>query len=105
MPKKLMLSLTLTPLTDRFLMGIFNVNKATVSNEDNIYGETTTGGMSPQQKLESVEQLIVFFKFCMVVSIYVYSTYIKQYRESFGSFADDDTGLTKIIDSMIKKIK
>ena len=97
MPRKLLLSLTLTPLTDRFVMGIFNVKG--VSGDD-IFQED----INQLQRLEAVESLISFFKMCMVVGIYCYSAYQKSFRESQNNFRDDEEGLGKIIDSMIKKI-
>ena len=47
--------------------------------------------------------LILMFKSCMVLAIYVYSTWTKDYRET-NMKHDDEEGLTKVIDSMMKKI-
>lgn len=85
MPKKLLLSLMLTPLTDRFIMALFNVQrKSTKESDEELYGAYSDegSGLTKEQRLESVEQLILFFKFCMVLGMYAYSTYAKWYRES-----------------------
>ena len=72
MPRKLMFSLALTPLTDKLLLNLFGVKKhKSLDNYFDIAHENDQ--LSPQQKLESVEQLILLFKFCMVVALYFYS--------------------------------
>ena len=40
----------------------------------------------------------------MLVVIYGYSTYVKSFRETNNNFGDSNAGLTRVIDSMIKKI-
>lgn len=80
-------------------MGIFNVRAP--KDGDDIFSEDA----SAMQRLESVESLIAFFKMCMVVGIYGYSAYTKSFRETQNNFKDDEEGLGKIIDSMIKKIQ
>jgi len=105
MPKKLLLSIMLTPITDRFIMSLFNVQRPTSSDDLYAAQEVGANGLTKAQRLESVEQLIGFFKFCMVVLLYVYSAYQKWFRENNNNFEDSDKGLTKIIDSMMRKIK
>ena len=79
MPKKLLMSLTLTPITDRFLMAFFGGGQTKKSDLGD--DQVDSHGLTSTQKLESVEQLIIFFKFCMVLAIYVYSCYMKYFRE------------------------
>jgi hypothetical protein len=93
MPKKLMLSLTLTPLTDRFLMGIFGVRQASkkMTNDDSMFDiSNESSDLSPKERIESVETLILLFKSVMIVTIFLYSSYAKQYREKNKNFSDDD---------------
>ena len=118
MPRKLLLSLTLTPLTDRFLFALMGCEMPKQKyhvpgqEEDDIYGfneEVNMWGeegesLSLQQKQASVESLIILFKTMMILLIYGYSTHIKSFRESNQNFDDQQQGLTKVIDSMIKKI-
>ena len=40
-------------------------------------------------KKASVESLIILFKSIMLIAIYVYSTYVKQFRESNSNFSDN----------------
>ena len=111
MPKKLLLSLSLTPLTDRFLCGLFGVSLAATKiveklDQDDIYSfdeNQSDPDVKNAQKRQSVMSLILLFKSCMVVALYVYSTWTKSYRES-NMKHDDEEGLTKFIDSMMKKI-
>ena len=106
MPKKLLMSLTLTPLTDRLLLNIFGVRTVgqptmDMGEDSNPFGDDDFTGDS---KKESIEHLILIFKFCMVIGLYAYSTYSKAFREKHQNFNDDDEGLSKVIDSMITKI-
>ena len=111
MPKKLLLSLSLTPLTDRFLCVIFGVTLTAAKvaqkmDHDDIYAfdeEQSDADVKLDQKRYSVMSLILMFKSCMVLAIYVYSTWTKDYRET-NMKHDDEEGLTKVIDSMMKKI-
>ena len=111
MPKKLMLSLTLTPLTDRFLYMLFAVPAKVIleSNklaqmatptEDDVFDTPEsleeqldpgadargTGPMSLLERKKSVDKLIVLFKSSMVIGIYVYSSWIKMFRERNRNF-------------------
>ena len=112
MPRKLLMSILLTPLTDRILYAVFAVNIAKIkpvvaepeyeaddiydfSNQEDgdIWGESDStpksrGAMSMQQKKDSVDQLIVMFKLCMVFVLYIYSTYNMKYRTENGNFDD-----------------
>lgn len=98
--------MTLTPLTDRFLLGFFGVRKfANNQIDDAFYDVANENRLSPQQKYESVNSLISLFKFCMILMIYAYSSYARDFREKWHNFTDDEIGLTRIIDNMIKKIK
>ena len=54
-------------------------------------------------KKRSVIQLILIFKSTMVVVMYFFSSYTKFYREKHVT-VDNEEGLSKVIDSMIKKI-
>lgn len=73
MPRKLMFSLALTPLTDKLLMSLFGVKKSQKST-DSLYDIAhEMDQLTPQQRLESVEQLILLFKTCMVMALYYYS--------------------------------
>ena len=123
------MSLTLTPLTDRFLYMIFAIpakvimeaNKAAeiiTPTEDDIFDTpesleeqldptSQAGGaakFSPHERKKSVDKLIILFKSTMVVAIYVYSSWIKMFREKNRNFDEQEKGLSKIIDSMISKI-
>ena len=112
MPRKLLMSILLTPLTDRILYAVFAVNIAKIkpvveepeyeaddiydfSNQEDgdIWGENdptpkSRGSMTMQQKKDSVDQLIVMFKLCMVFVLYIYSTYNMKYRTENGNFDD-----------------
>ena len=55
-------------------------------------------------KKASVESLIILFKCIMLLVIYGYSVYVKSFRESNNNFSDSNAGLSRVIDSMIKKI-
>ena len=122
MPKKLLMSLTLTPITDRLLFMILGVDlpknaklvEPQVEEEEDIFGTQDSGiwgsdelsGAKQAQlsKKASVESLIILFKCIMLVVIYGYSTYVKSFRETNNNFGDSNAGLTRVIDSMIKKI-
>ena len=110
MPKKLLFSLSLTPLTDRFISTIFGVTltvaKTQFQEQDDIYAfgeEDEINPDSAEVKKKSVIQLILIFKSTMVVVMYIFSTYTKSYREKHVT-VDNEEGLSKVIDSMIKKI-
>ena len=51
-----------------------------------------------------VEQFILFFKCLAILIIYLYSVYIKFYRESNSNFSNQSDGLKKVIESMKRKI-
>ena len=69
-------------------MAMFNVQRPKEGSVDDAYDaqEVVDGGETKAQRLESVEQLIVFFKFSMVIAIYFYSSYQKWLRESNNNF-------------------
>lgn len=124
MPKKLLMSLTLTPITDRLIFTIMGVSlpkprldDVVIDDEEDIYGfanqeETGMWGSEDASAMKqadlikkaSVESLIILFKCIMLIIIYGYSTHVKSFRESHNNFSDNQAGLTRVIDSMIKKI-
>ena len=110
MPKKLLFSLSLTPLTDRFISTIFGVTltvaKSQFQEADGIYDFDQQDDLNPDSaevKKKSVIQLILIFKSTMVIVMYVFSSYTKFFREKHVT-VDNEEGLSKVIDSMIKKI-
>ena len=127
MPKKLLMSLTLTPLTDRFLYMIFAIPARVVleanqaaqiitPTDDDIFDtpeslqeqldpmDESGGKSGPHERKKSVDKLIILFKSTMIVGIYVYSSWVKMFREKNRNFDEQEKGLSKIIDSMISKI-
>ena len=71
-----------------------------------MWGSDELSGAKQAQltKKASVESLIILFKCIMLIVIYGYSTYVKSFRETNNNFGDSNAGLTRVIDSMIKKI-
>ena len=118
----------MTPITDRFISFIFlgyqrpsKKLAPIVANEmlEDIY-EFTAGDdgleeadgdtvvkpplSDAERRQQSIEQLVFMFKAFMVVAIYAYSSYQKNFREKHQNFNDNNKGLSKVIDSMISKI-
>mmetsp|Transcript_11794 Transcript_11794/g.19918 ORF Transcript_11794/g.19918 Transcript_11794/m.19918 type:complete len:293 (-) Transcript_11794:33-911(-) len=55
-------------------------------------------------RVESIDQLVLMLKTMVVICLYAYSVFVKYFREANNNFSDSEDGLTKVIDSMIKKI-
>ena len=95
MPRKLLMSLTLTPITDRLIQ---NVIFGGITQQKDAYGETKDNSS------EMIAQGIMMLKALMVVAITMYSVHQRRFREEHSNFDDSQAGLTRVIDSMMSKM-
>ncbi len=80
-----MLSLAITPFFDKLVLQIF------------------AGGEMPSEE-SGLPGIILGIKVGFIIGIYIFSSYIKKFREDDKDFEDPEN-LGKIIDNMISKIQ
>eukprot|EP00347_Sterkiella_histriomuscorum_P001427 403372079 len=94
---KFVMSISVTPFADRLIKNIYLGfdNKAKTASSYMDYSDS--------QEVQEVEKMILQFKLIMIVLLFIYSTYIKTYREDHNNF-ENKQQLKDMIDRMMSKM-